>query len=708
MRLRAPIFRYLGLDGRWPGRKAVGLTLDADGVTRLAPVAGDAATLVDAAAGAIVGAAGIGVDREGTVYVADAERHTVEMLRCDGSVERFGCVEGPGDEIGQVRSPRAVLVGPRAALYVADTGNRRVEVFDLATGQVTAVWTGFVEPVDLTADDANRIYVADRRRPRIARYDADGREDTAFGDAVAGAERAPQAPRAIATLVRGGNERLLVVDVPAASAPALLAFDLDGRFDQDLSNALAGILLADVASAQVAGDVLYVATAGGVLAFGFDGSFLGRLPETYWAAAALALDCANRLVVAGGAGVVRLTGTRRVTRGHVLAGPVPLVATIPRWDRVVAVLESPLAPGAHLRIWTRVGLDATLPPPPPDVADLQEVRERTPVDVWRPAPSDANDALVLHDDAPVLWIWVELEGDGTSTPELSALRVEWIGLGLLETLPAIYANGDPDETAWRLFALLGASLVEVEEEIDDLRLLFEPAAVPDRLDAPWLDALAASLALSLERPWRDALRRRLVAEAFIAHGRRGTRRSLEEILGRAAGTTVTVTEPADSASLWQLGEDGGGLGATTMLAAAEADGAIVGWTAEVDQSHLLREEDFGWSLFADVAHRFCVHVPGTAIDDVRLAALQAAIEREKPAHTLAHVCVLQPQTSVGFQSRVEMDMYVGAPPPTLELGEELNYRHALKNADRRTVGGRVGETTRVGRSPIAAVVGGHR
>lgn len=706
MTVRAPVYRYLDLGEGWPGSTGAGVVLDDDGVLRLSPLAGDPVTLADEAAGAIAGAAGVGVARDGTVYVANPANESIGVVRCDGSVERFACVSGPGGGIGEVRAPHAVLVGPRGALYVADTGNGRIQVFDLATGQVTAVWPGFVEPIDLAADRAGRIYVAARGKPGLARFDADGHEDTDFGDAVRAGGSAPQAPRAVAVLVQGAEERILVVDEPDGGPPIMLAFRLDGQPDDELSEAFAKIVVGDVASAQAAGGVLYLAGAGGVLAFGFDGSFLGRLPETHGSATGLALDCQGRLVVAGAGGVARLEPTRRVARGRLLVGPVPLVDAIDRWDRLIAVLDTPLAAGAHVRLWTHVGTSAA-PPFPPDTPPHEEGRERTPPGGWRAAPLDAHDALVLHEDAPVLWVCLELEGDGVATPEIAGLRVEWVGLGLLDSLPAIYAGADSDETAWRLFALLSAPLGELEEAIADLPLLFDAAGVADREDGAWLDALAAWVAVQLDRDWPESLRRQLVAEAFVRHGLRGTRSALEETLGRVARAKVTVTEPAASASLWQLDGESGLLGSTTMLAPAEAQGAVVGTTAEVDRSHLIRDEDFGWPLFADVAHRFCVHVEA-AVDDVRLRALRAAVDEEKPAHTLAHICVLEPRTSVGFQSRVEVDMYVGAPPPTLAIGDELDYGHVLKEADTPTVGGRVGETTRVGRVPTHALVGGHK
>jgi sugar lactone lactonase YvrE len=66
------------------------------------------------------------------------------------------------------------------ALYVADTGNKRIVRFD-AEGKVAGQWGGagnapgqFVEPVGLAADAAGKIYVADTGNHRIQVFERDG------------------------------------------------------------------------------------------------------------------------------------------------------------------------------------------------------------------------------------------------------------------------------------------------------------------------------------------------------------------------------------------------------------------------------------------------------------------------------------------------------------------------------------------------------
>jgi len=115
------------------------------------------------------------------------------------------------------------------------------------------------------------------------------------------------------------------------------------------------------------------------------------------------------------------------------------------------------------------------------------------------------------------------------------------------------------------------------------------------------------------------------------------------------------------------------LGFTTMLAPSHAQGAVLDSTATLDRSYLTRTEDFGAALFEDVAHRFCVKIYCAEL--TRSGALEdakAVIEREKPAHTVCHVCVIEPRMRVGVQARVGIDAIVAEGPEPAHLGMKLD------------------------------------
>ncbi len=264
----AATWSHVNVDGgAWPIAERDGLEIDASG----ALVLGRLPSLADVSSGAVApvpgltGPAGIGIDPcGGDIFVADpGNNRIVRIDPCDGAMQPLWCTGGPGTGLGALNEPRGVIVGPRRALYVADSGNARIQVFDIATGQRIGVWGQqslfddpapsdepgrFNTPWDLAVDAAGLIYVADPgiaaadgtwTRGRVQRFNADGEVDLAFGQAVATSPSAPGSPVGIA-IVRypgesgsdgvGDAERLLVLDQQPAR---LLVFRRDGQVDAE-------------------------------------------------------------------------------------------------------------------------------------------------------------------------------------------------------------------------------------------------------------------------------------------------------------------------------------------------------------------------------------------------------------------------------------------------------------------------------------------
>lgn len=91
-------------------------------------------------------------------------------------IGRFG---GPGQEPGRMDGPRALSADPSGNLYVADTGNHRIQKFDGA-GNVLAAIGGFGwgrerfnDPVSVWAENGLDVFVADHDNGRVERYDKD-------------------------------------------------------------------------------------------------------------------------------------------------------------------------------------------------------------------------------------------------------------------------------------------------------------------------------------------------------------------------------------------------------------------------------------------------------------------------------------------------------------------------------------------------------
>lgn len=130
---------------------------------------------------------GICCNRQGTVYVADTDNDRVVRLRYENT-QLSWVGELPGPELlaanpeAKLESPRDVALDTRGRLYVADSGNNRVVVFD-SLGALITTWSADLEGptgicvLDPEADyndfGLNAAVVIDRNRTRISQFSLD-------------------------------------------------------------------------------------------------------------------------------------------------------------------------------------------------------------------------------------------------------------------------------------------------------------------------------------------------------------------------------------------------------------------------------------------------------------------------------------------------------------------------------------------------------
>jgi DNA-binding beta-propeller fold protein YncE len=291
------------------------------------------------------GLAGVAADPRGGVLVADAANNRVQAFAANGTFEgRFGISgRGPGVFI----RPRAVAAAPAGELVVADTYNHRVQLLD-RDGRYLGEWgrlgrTGypysgtapgqFSGPAGVAVADDGTLYVADTGNGRVqARDPATGAWRVLAGGGL-------RRPRGIAL---DGEGRLVVAD-PVAGAvlvhdPATGGWSgVAGPFSRPQAvavDAAGALLVADAGSDAVlrrpAGGAEWTTLGAGVL----------RNPG------GVAVDPEGQVVVAdtGGDRIVRLTadgevrawGARGTAAGELVA---PAGLTVDRDGRVLVADE---------------------------------------------------------------------------------------------------------------------------------------------------------------------------------------------------------------------------------------------------------------------------------------------------------------------------------------------------------------------------------
>jgi DNA-binding beta-propeller fold protein YncE len=134
---------------------------------------------------------GLGIDREGNVYVSDERAKngrgaTVVKFSPDGKVLlTLGKAGMPGDGADFLHGPSDVVVAPNGDIYVADghggDTNDRIAKFS-KDGKLIKAWGKhgkaqgeFDTPHGIALDSTGRVYVADRVNGRVQVFDADGK-----------------------------------------------------------------------------------------------------------------------------------------------------------------------------------------------------------------------------------------------------------------------------------------------------------------------------------------------------------------------------------------------------------------------------------------------------------------------------------------------------------------------------------------------------
>lgn len=146
---------------------------------------------------------GVAVNGEGQIYIADTKNNRIQVFNSDGIyLNAFGqkgeiTKDNKSPQLGYFNSPKTLEFDSKEQLYVLDTKNRRIQVFDQQGTPIKEIGAigdlvEFNQPVDLAIDEWDNLYVADRGSHTVKVLDNKGKLVTEFGSAGKGRSYFPR------------------------------------------------------------------------------------------------------------------------------------------------------------------------------------------------------------------------------------------------------------------------------------------------------------------------------------------------------------------------------------------------------------------------------------------------------------------------------------------------------------------------------------
>jgi phage tail-like protein len=543
---------------QWHGVSLSGLTPAEDGVLSLSALPAP----LDGNPIAIPGPfdsepSGISLGPCNDVVVSDTAKNQV-IWRDGVCHERsLQLASGRGTAPGQFSTPTAVLI-LKDSLYVADTGNARIQVFRAPTLELRAIWNSFFrQPTGIAIDSQDRIYVLDRGLKKILRLNASGVQDQLYNPPVTDP----------AFLTIDGEDRLYVSD---ATLNQVLRFDENQTASGPVPLAAASMRPRALAAH---GDRIYIADADGGYIWALDATsnaYLGTVPGYRGPVSAMTIAPDGSLWIKPqlDAGFYKLDADQVFVGHGSITTNVPIDAGMAtNWARVHAAADSPAGTSAEMRLITAV--DPTPKPTESDWAAAVSLPLNTLVPPLAPHSAKAGSKRFL-------WIRVLLSSDlPSASPQLRQIEAETTSPSYLDYLPAVYRRADASTgflERWLKF--MQGEIDDWEWMLDSMPRQFDPLMAPENRLA-WL---AKWLAFPLPNRASEEALRNVFARIPDLYTRRGTPCGLRDMTELYTGVSPALFEAFHGRRIWQLGETSA-LGVETVLPAALPDGMIVpGWT----------------------------------------------------------------------------------------------------------------------------------
>ena len=665
----------------------------------------------------------LAVDGQGCIYLLKEDR----LLRYDGCPEAPGCVPGflPLAQPRQFNKASGLAISGGGDLYVADSGNRRVQVFALKGLPLRAVWgpfrvhvdendcegcihaggcyclkpvsvvktavgpeddcvtgsavfpDGTWEPRDVAIAPRGPVYVADYANGLIHVFERSGRWRGAWDGTKLHPESLTEPPLPLEkpthlAIAPDGNLYVLQEDLSY-----VVVLDAQGHFVRHLDTPMQ-VHKTAAAGFDVQGRLhLSDPLTGCVWVYDVQQHSTAICPAFKGCCTAMAFTPQSVLLVDALQGLVFSLepDTAYTTEGTVLLGPLDSERYRCQWHRVA--LEGSLPLGTMVSVESFCAEAAFQPEQILTLPDgrwvVNAVYTRVGEEKW--------DCLVRSQPGRFLWMRLKLRGNGERTPRLDTLRVEYPRQSSLQHLPAVFRE-DPISADFldRFVSIPDAIWEGFGEIIEHMDWYFDPAATPatsKRLgDIDFLTWLASWLGLALEAHWPEDKRRQLVAQAHQLYALRGTLAGLKLHIALYTGVEPQILEHF-KLRRW-LFLDQARLGSASVLWGREIVKRLqLDEYATIGEFQLQDTGDPVRDPFHVFAHQFTVYLPVNLKDELQRRTVDRIIEASKPAHVQAHARFMDPRFQIGRHSIIGINTVIGCYPSGVVLNDSPEPENGL-------------------------------
>ncbi len=130
----------------------------------------------------------VATDKSGALWVLDKKKMRVVKLDDAGNV--LGSIGSEGSKPGQLDEPTDIAISSTGSVFVADSGNHWVQVFNPEGVFLYAIRSSTVakldEPVAVALDPQDKVFILDKSRAAVSTYSAKGEPMAEFGKTMEG------------------------------------------------------------------------------------------------------------------------------------------------------------------------------------------------------------------------------------------------------------------------------------------------------------------------------------------------------------------------------------------------------------------------------------------------------------------------------------------------------------------------------------------